>query len=311
MRSRFAYKLLLLPALLAFTTAPMAGCAEAHPSPLKVLVAIGTQPGAQEGDFERDDVISAAGAKLDEPLLILINGNPRAHHRHGGTMLEINHWLQPGPNTITIRGRRSHPLHVKLGTHQHDRVRQIWVRKKIEVDDRDEVTLEFEVGPQQEMADHPLPRTFYPHHQIDRSDKDRLRRELTDWVMDFDRLLQQRDGERVARMVMAGQADWSPRFYDTSARRIQTVHDHVAARFGSETTRFTPIDPDSLRFEFGPGVVMVYAGFAQASPYQAVLTEAELDGEQTWLDALFLAPDDDGWMVWQLGDFRIRERLRR
>ena len=309
MRAWHHLRLILIPALLIGSVALMSGCAEAHPSPLKVMVALGTD----DRDFGRDEVISAFADTFDEPFMVLINDNPRAVNRHGGLLMEVNQWLQPGRNTLTIRGPRSETLYLEVATHQHDRVRQVLKRKEIEPDDREEVTVEFEIGPEQEVPDHPLPHILHPHRQIPQGEQQRQRaeQELTKWLEQLDEALQQRQGEEVARKLLAGQIQWSPRYYKTSERRMKSLLEHTAKRFSSETFVAEPIDIDALRFEFGAGVVMVYRGFDDERPYRPYLTRAEIDGEANLLPPLLMAPTGDGWMVWQFGDQRATTRPRR
>lgn len=309
MRAWHHLRLILIPSLLIGSVVAVSGCAEAHPSPLKVMVALGTD----DRDFGRDEVISAFAETFDEPFMVLINGNPRAVNRHGGLLMEVNQWLQPGRNTLTVRGPRSDTLYLEIATHQHDRVRQILKRKKIEPDDREQVTVEFEIGPKQELPDHPLPRILHPHRQIPEDDQRRQRapKELARWMEQLDEALQQREGEKVARKLLAGQLEWSPKYYKTSQSRIESLLEHTARRFSSETFKADPIDIDSLRFEFGSGVVMVYRDFDDERPYRPYLTRAEIDGEPNLLPPLLMAPADDGWLVWQFGDQRATTRPRR
>jgi HEAT repeat protein len=70
--------------------------------------------GADGEDFDNDDNAAAGGGKIGGNVVLWVNGQRAGDYSGGGTILDLEKWLRPGKNELTLSGRHDKPVYVKV-----------------------------------------------------------------------------------------------------------------------------------------------------------------------------------------------------
>ncbi len=266
--------------------------------PMVAYLSLGTNPVAVDGSnhFEDDTVLVARGEDIGGRVLISINGNPLLHHSTGGLLTRLNQYLRAGENTISIRGTFDKALYLKIGETLNDNMQQVVLREKIEPQPGgDEQTHEFkfQFSRQQDLS------IYKPGNEIP-EDREAVKEQITEYARRINKAIDAKDGKALVKLTQLGGLMWIEQAYNAAPSHVGGARDYLTEYLSENADAMGKIDPDALRYEFGPRIVMVYVGFEPRPPHHAYAMVVD-EGNETVRPALYMAFVDGEWLVWEFG----------
>lgn len=291
-----------------------------------VLLAIGGVAAAQEkaadvymvalgsGDAvlsEDANLLVAMGEDIGGRVVMRINGNPVGFLSTGGLLIEVNQYLRPGENELTLEGESKKPVHVKIGRMRDHKLEQVVGKRSFSPTDLLAGTSGAKAMPKAalvfkaEVSENPLlmgggSGEATPRASPKASLSERAREELAaGQVGKIHAAMKAGKTKEAVGLLLQGRELWQVKMYGQSQAELADLRESMAQGLGAIGPRVRPLESAGLKFIHGPQVTLVYAGFAEQAGQGGYLLTAETDDGVVSMPPLRIAFIKGQALVWE------------
>ena len=251
--------------------------------------------GTDKSVYEKDGAF-AGGKDVGGRVLILVNDNPIDFYYSGASMFSLNHWIRPGENKLAVKGVHSKTLYVKIaklkGFDYQDA--PVVFKKAFPPSEKDSSV------PAMFKADVPYNLPIYGEGNVIPKDQSQIKRELLAILKRVYKGLAEHEPSTAVSVLLEGWCIWDPIANNSSKENAKKFADFCNQQFSDKNKVFEPVNWDSLKFVFGPRLVMVYAGFAEADVFKTpYLFRFRKEEQLNSVPPMRFARISGRWVVWE------------
>ncbi len=251
--------------------------------------------GTDKSFYEKSGAF-AGGGDVGGRVLILVNDNPIEFYCSGASIFYLNHWIRSGENKLTVKGPHSRTLYVKIAMLKgfDYQAAPVIFKKAFPPSEKDSpVAAVFKAD-----VSYKLP--IYAKGNVIPKDQSQVKRELLEILKRVYKGLAEHKPSTVMPVLMEGRYVWDPIAYNNSKEKVKKFAEFCNQHFADKNRVFEAVDWDSLKFVFGPQLVMVYTGFDEKDvfkePYLFRFREEE---ELNSVQKIRFARISGKWVVWE------------
>ena len=235
-------------------------------------------------------------------VVIRINDNPVVIHSASVKTMQINHFLRPGNNVITVEGAHEKKLAIDLGVLGIDSEKLDSVLYHVfpEVSEENNTTgIEFQ-------AEIDALWSFYlPENKI--VDSAETRKSLEDFIAEIHSLMQQHDAEVLTSICFAGMREWQPAGYGVTGSELSKLIEKGRVFYSNpDSYDLGSLDISKIKMIFGPNMIYVYGGveteiFEETNEIigeHTYLFKVDINGKEKELPHLQIVRTDGKWSIW-------------
>jgi len=244
------------------------------------------------GPYEYTEMQAVSDRKAAEnQILILLNHNPIAFYSTGSSIIQINQYLKPGANRLTLRGRWKDTVRVEIDVMRNEEVKSRALERMVPPTEKGQQWLaEFDADIHYELPIFAVGNRIPP-------DKDTVRKELLVFLKRSHEILALRRIDEVLELTRQGMDVWKRLAYGVSEKALQEGHELHVTFLSAKENVIDPFDANSLCLEVGKNLVMAYTGFHGRfnSPHVFTYTANE---QKIYTGQVLLAYLEKHWVWW-------------
>ncbi len=227
-------------------------------------------------------------------VLVFINGNPVTFHSGGLLLQQVNQYLKPGSNEISIKRKKKQKLYLRLRLQPDQKRPNEWEQVGSWVIPAEELefTCDFEADISYKMP------IFKENNRIG-EDKEAVKEQLRDVLAEWHKLLREHGGTAYVKEVMEGYQIWASTAYGAKPEHTEKVKKSFEKLYSSEEPEWCPLDTRLLKFKFGEQLVLVYQRRDKENEGKAFGFAYEKDGEKKFTYPMLFARIHGDWVAWK------------
>lgn len=270
---------------------------DADPGKLKPVYVLYVE---SEPDSESTAIDRLHGKRTRDHILILINDNPILFFSWGSTFKQINHYLKPGRNMISVKGNLSKAIWLEIGLNERIKENGSMQQKQtaalldeiVEPDaQKSEWRKDFEVD-----ITYTLP--IYDKENLLPKDRSCSKEQVLAFLKKLHGHLGQHETEELRKIGLeSGSAVWRKTAYGETEEEYAQLMNSVL-EFNRQT-EYPAFDANSINLIFGPNVVMAYSGFVEEGLNSAYIWPLYYNNEESYSPPHILACINEKWVIWE------------
>lgn len=254
-----------------------------------------------ESDGDSESVSSRLeGDRMRDHILILINDNPVSFFSWGSKFKEINQYLKPGQNTISITGDLSRQFWIEVGLYERTEINGSVQQKQTAT------LLEELIEPQAQegqwekdfTADIAYTLPIFESENLISQDPNDAKEQILTYLKNLHDTLGKHDAAEIKRLSLeSGSVLWQKMVYGQTEKEIDELV-KVSLKL-LQKQEYPALDADSIHLIFGPNLVMAYAGFEEEGLNSAYLWPVFWEKQKINMPPHILACINGRWVIWE------------
>lgn len=247
--------------------------------------------GTDGKSFESNSLAIASGTDIDGDIFIYLNGNPISYYGGYGATLQINQWLVPQKNSITIKGLSTKDLFIKVAAfdHKRDNFEVIFKKHiksgKINTSDYFHTDIDFKL---------PLFNSLIPNK------RDQVEIEIIEKIKEIKNKIDKKQKDQIVHQLLVGASLWQPMAYKVNwSNNKKMFEDMVIDQFFNSDRNIFDFDDREIKVVYGKNCVYVYSGVTKESAPEAYFFKINNNGKTEYVPAVKFFKYRDKWEIWQ------------
>jgi len=249
--------------------------------------------GTSDDEFNNDRSAVATGNGIVGEVVILINSNPISFFSGYGDMIQINHWLRMGENTLSFRGQSSEDIYFKIVSTDKDGGNFQVLSKGFIQSGKIESNNIFD----------PNVNYFLPIFDSSLSSftKDDIKSQVQKEIALLNKLIREKQQEGLVGKLFEGPAIWHKKAYDVNWCNVSEFYKkNIKKQFIDSSIADIGLDLNDLHVRLGENIAFVYSGIDNDGRRQkAYLFKMGDVNNPVYIPPVKYFKLNEKWCIWQ------------